>query len=122
MDLSRCIIVTLLAIERFKVTRGFPPPFMADIFVKHHDLNTSNISSNTRKISKFYKPVNPRTSKNGLDSLRCLGLKLWDILPDEIKNATSLSAFTTMIKKWESIKCPCKLCLAYVKNLWYLGV
>ena len=105
----------------FKVTKGLSPPFMADIFVKNHNLDTGNISANTRSQSRFYNPVNPRTSKNGLDSLRCLGPKIWDILPDEMKNATSVPVFTTMIKTMEA-KCPCRLCLVYVKDLGYLGV
>ena len=105
----------------FKVTKGLSIPFMADIFVKHHNLNISNISSNTRKKSRFYNPVNPRTSKNGLDSLRCLGHKIWDILADEIINATSLSAFTTMINKWESIKCPLQTMLNICKESWVSG-
>ena len=51
-----------------------------------------------------------------------LGAKIWDLLPEEIKNASSLSVFKTKIKKWIPKKCPCKLCQTYIKNIGFLSL
>ena len=50
----------LLAIEMFKFVNGLVPPFMANIFANNHNLNTDNVSANTRSQSTFYNPVNPK--------------------------------------------------------------
>ena len=44
-----------------------------------------------------------------------LGAKLWDLLPREIKNRSSLAVCKKKIRKWIPEKCPCKLCQTYLK-------
>ena len=68
-----------LAIEMFKVAKGIPPIFMNDIFAKNGNILTENVSSNTRSKWSFYNPSNPRTVNYGLESLRSLGPKIWNL-------------------------------------------
>ena len=42
----------------------------------------------------------------GLNSLRCFGAKVWDIVPEEIKNLKDLDKFKRKIRHWEPKKLP----------------
>ena len=46
----------------------------------------------------------------GIESVSNLGAKLWNPLPGEIKNSSSLTIFKNKIRKWIPEKYPCKLC------------
>ena len=46
--------------------------------------------------------------------------KLWNLLPGEIKNSSSLTVFKNKIRNWIPEKCPCKLCQTYIKNVGYI--
>ena len=46
-----------------------------------------------------------------------LGSKLWKRLPDEIKNASQLSALKYRIKIWTTDNYPIRFCKIFVKNL-----
>ena len=109
-----------LVIEMYKVFKDIAPAFMKDVFAKHGNAFTENVSSNTRSKSIFYNPSNPKTVKYGLETLRRLGPKIWDMIPTDIKNSTSLSVFKTKIKKWVPHSCPCRLCKLYVPQLGFL--
>ena len=56
---------------------------------QHYDL---------RKNSQFNIPP-IRTVHHGSESISFLGPKLWNILPDRLKNANSIEAFKRQIKK-----------------------
>ena len=60
-----------------------------------------------------------RTVHYGEDSLRYLGPKIWNGLPDDIKESPTLELFKANIKKWVP-KCPCRLCKDYVKGLGFV--
>ena len=111
-----------LAIEMFKVVHGLAPSFMAELFVENRNRNSDNVSANTRSNSRFYNHVNPKTVNYGLESLRCLGPKIWNLVPSDIKNATSVPNFKTMIRKWKPIDCPCRLCLKYIKDVGFINI
>ena len=82
--------------------------FMNDIFSRNENAFADNVI--------FYNPSNPKTLYRGLETLRCLGPKIWDVVPIHIKNSISMSAFKAKIKKWVPHGCPCRLCkLPY----WY---
>ena len=81
---------------------------------------TETVSSNTRAESLFYNPSNPKKVNSGLETIRCLGPKIWEMLPTSLKKSSSLSIFKSEIKKWVPKKCPCKLCKIFVPQLGYL--
>ena len=90
----------VLAVEMFKVIKGIAPTFMNEIFSRNGNAFADNVSSNTRSKSIFYNPSNPKTVYHGLETLKCLGPKIWDMVPIHIKNSISLSAFKAKIKRW----------------------
>ena len=68
-----------------------------------------------RSDSEFQVPkVN--TVKNGHDSLRYFGTKVWSMIPTHIKKHSSLEHFKIEIKRWTPNNCTCKLCKPYIQG------
>ena len=99
----------------------FLPPFMRNIFTKNWNVGSDNLSANTRSNSTFYNYNNLSTRNYRLETVRCLGPKVYDMIPNEIKNSTSVHVFKTKIKKWIPTQCPCRLCLDYIPNIGYIN-
>ena len=54
----------------------------------------------------------------GSETSRILDPKIWDLIPNDIKLASSL--FKSLIKKWAIQSCLCRLCIDYIPNLGFL--
>ena len=109
-----------LAIEMYKVFNGIATAFMSNIFGKHLNADTENLSANTRSATSFDNHHNPNTVKYGLETLRSIGPKIWGMILVALKNTTSLSLFKVRIKKWVPPNCPCRLCKTFVPQLGLL--
>ena len=104
----------ILANEMFKVRNGLSPVLMNDIF-KLRDEQIYNL----RKLSQFYRPkVN--SVYNGTGSVSFLGPKIWNLVPNELKDIGNLVVFKKVIKKWSPEKCPCRLCKEYIRNVRFI--
>ena len=57
-----------------------------------------SVQYNLRHASEFSVP-NVKSTFHGTESLSYLGPKIWDLLPKELKEPSSLSAFKKAIKK-----------------------
>ena len=93
---------------------------MKEVFPENLNILSGNISANTRSHSTFYNPSNPKKVNSGLETLRSLDPKIWDMIPIEIKSNPSLDVFKCNIKKWIPRKCPCRLCKVFVPQLGFL--
>ena len=51
-----------------------------------------------------------------LHSLSYFSSKIWDIIPDEIKNSWSFDEFEITIRKWVFSNCHWKLCRSYIQH------
>ena len=109
-----------LAIEMYKVFKNIAPSLLSDVFERHLNVDTENVSSNTRSAKSFYNRNNPKTVKYGLETLRSLGPKIWNMVPVDLKNTLSLPSFKGKIKKWVPYDCPCRLCKIFVPNLGFV--
>ena len=58
----------------------------------------------------------------GTDTNTNLGPKIWKLVPDEIKNSSSLLVFKSRIKTWTTDNWPCRLCKTFVKDLGFTEV
>ena len=58
--------------------------------------------------------------KYGTETITSLSAKIWNILPNEYKELTSLSTFISKIKNWETDECPCRLCKTYIQRIGFL--
>ena len=105
----------MLAIEMFKVYRSMSSPIFSEL------LRQRDICYDLRSKSNFAVP-NIKSVFHGSESISYLGPKIWDIVPLELKELTSLNAFKKRIKNWQPKKCPCRLCKQYVLNLGFISL
>jgi len=105
--------IHFLAIEIYKFLNNLSPEIMKNIF----HLNTE-IPYNLRERNIFYSN-NPKTVTYGLQSITYLSSKIWSIVPENIKSATSVSQFKTSIRKWKPKECPCRICKNYIQHVGF---
>ena len=63
---------------------------------------------------------NIKTTHYGIQSVKFLGLKIWAMVPQNIKNCKSLQEFKKLIKVWKPKACPCRMCKKYVANIGFI--
>ena len=51
------------------------------------------------------------------ETISSLAPKIWELVPNEIKNATSLGLFKKQFKFCRADKCVCRLCNIYKSNI-----
>ena len=103
--------IQAIAIELYKVVHNLSPKMMNQIFV---------IKESRYPSKSIFQTNNIRTTKYGLESLKYLGPKILELIPEEIKNISSLELFKRKIKEWCPKNCPCKLCKLYVQGVGYV--
>ena len=100
-----------LAVEMYKVEQNLSPAPFQELFQR---IDSSN--HNKWLIPKV------RTVDYGIETVRYRGPKTWELLPNEIKNAKSLSDFKAKVKHWKPKGCTCRLCKIYVRNLGFTKI
>ena len=103
----------LLAIEMYKAINKLSPSLMTELF-KTKDMKYKLRNENT------FASSNIHTTCYGIDSVSYLGPRIWDQVPNVIKNSNTLNIFKNKIKTWTPKHCPCRLCKVYIKNLGFL--
>ena len=98
----------------FKVKHNMAPEIMYEVFKLKAE------SYITRKKSEFERR-NVKTVLYGSETLSSLGPQIWDLIPKELKNVTSLNVFKSKIKTWSTQHCPCRLCKKYINNLGFIN-
>ena len=112
--------IQTLAIEMYRSMHNLSPIFMNEVFMERI-LDVNNVSSNTRSKSSFYNYANPRSTRYGLETLRHIGPRIWNMIPSEIKDLSTLEKFKSEIKQWTPSECPCRLCRTYIPNLGFIN-
>ena len=106
--------IQLLAIELFKIKNNLSVTLMNDIF------QPRAVSYNLRSLIDFTRP-NVNSKHFGISYLRYMAVKVWDMVPNEMKNVNEIESFKNNIRKWEPVNCYCKLCLDYVSCVGYVN-
>ena len=103
----------LLMIEFHKYLNDLSPDIMSDIF---------KLKENTYNLRNFhiFECQNPRTKTFGLDSVAYRASQLWNIVPEEIRNSTSLPMFKKKIKKVPLILCSCNCCKKFIHHVGFI--
>ena len=101
---------------RWHTTNGLCPIIMNEVF-NFQENERYNLRSGIHLASR-----NMHTAHFGTDTISSLGPKLWKLIPDKIKHASTLSAFKAKIKSWAINNCPCKLCKIFIKDLGFVEV
>ena len=107
---QRCI--NFLMTEVYKYINGLSPDLMNDVFI---------VRENTYNIRNFnmFKSENPRSNKYGLETIAYRSGQLWNAVPDQIRQSSSLTIFKNKIKNWNCDSCPCTYCKTYIANLGF---
>ena len=66
--------------------------------------------------------TNVRSLFHGSESISCLGSKIWGIVPSELKELTSVSAFKKSIEDYRPKNRPCRLCKKYGSTVGFITV
>ena len=97
--------IQVLATELYKVVNRISTETIKEVFPFNE-----NTSYNKKKI--YSTPIKLVTF--GSETLSSLTPKIWELVPVEIKNVTSIAFLKGAITKWKPINCPCCLCRTYV--------
>ena len=73
---------------------------------------------NLRQVSEFSWPM-VKSGCYGTESILYLGPKIWDILPESLKNTENLEHFKKVIKTWKPENCPCRY-KVYIESVGFL--
>ena len=104
----------VLVTEIYQVRNGIAPEIMKDIF------ELQNPSYNLRLSCNQLRRENKNTVHYGLQSVRYLGLKIWELVSNNIKYSNSLSKFKKLIKSWKPEACPCRPYKIYIAQVGFI--
>ena len=97
----------------YKVVNNIAPTIASELF------SFSNINYDLRSGSQFHQP-SANTVWNGQETISYLGPKIWNMVPEQMKQKSSLFAFKREIKQWVPDKCLCRICKNYLPNLGFI--
>jgi hypothetical protein len=92
-----------IAIEAYKIIYMLGPSYLSDLLEeKSHDHNIrSERNASQPKVN---------TISYGINSFRYKGAKIWNSLPNNLKNSASLDEFKKLVKTWYGPKCNYQMC------------
>ena len=105
--------IQTLAIMMDKVVSNIAPTIVSELFF------FSNVNYGLRSGSQFHQP-SANTVWNGQETISYLGPKIWNMVPEEMKQKSSLFAFKKEIKQWVRKNCPCWICKKYLPNIGFI--
>ena len=97
----------------FKVKHKLSPEITGDVVIE-----STKDQYNLRNRPDFITP-HVHSVFHGTESISYLGLKMWDIVPEESKHKKSLNSFKESIKMWVATNCPCRLCKVYLDGVGF---
>ena len=98
----------VLATEIFKAKNDLSPEIMKEVF----ELKEPSYSLRSKR--NHFARENVKTTHYGIQSIKHLAPKIWDLVPDQIKRCGSLTKFKHFIKSWSPNDCPCRLWKTYI--------
>ena len=96
-----------------KVVNNIAPTIVSELF------SFSNVNYILRSGSQFDQP-SANTVWNGQEPISYLEPKIWNTVPEEMKQKSSLFAFKREIKQWVPNNCPCRICKNYSPNIGFI--
>ena len=96
----------ILATEIFKIKNSLAPEIMTEVF--------------EIKEASHFKRENVKSTHYGIQSVRHLGPKMWNVVPQNIRESSSLNEFNSSIKFWKPDTCPCRLCKNYIAQVGFI--
>ena len=103
----------VLATEIFKAKNDLTPEIMKEVF----ELKEPSYSLFSKR--NYFVGGNVKTTHYGIQSIKYLGPKIWDLILDQIKHCGLSTKFKHFIKSWSSSGCPCRLCKTYIAKVGF---
>ena len=97
----------------YKVVNKIETTIVSELF------SFSNVDYSLRSGSQFHQP-SANTAWNGQETVSYLRSKIWNMVPEEMKQISSLFAFKREIKQWVPKNCPCRICKNYLPNIGFI--
>ena len=88
-------------------------PLLNEVFVprqSNYELYGNNFLERRRVKSVRY----------GTEPISSLAPKIWEILPNAIKDSDTLQIFKANVKKLVPVECPCRLCKIYLPQVGFV--
>ena len=104
--------IQTLAIELYKVANNISPEIMKLVFPLENKLRYPN--------QNIFITSNVKTVSWGTESLRHIGPKIWQKIPNSIKILKTLNLFKNKIRKWKPENCPCRLCKSFISGVGFI--
>lgn len=101
-----------LATQMYKVKHHLSPLPMQALF-------TEKEQRYNLRTKRSWDTHTMRTVNYGIETIRNMGPKTWDLVPPDIKQSKSLLEFKKRINEWKTTDCQCRLCKTYVYGLGY---
>ena len=98
----------------FKVKNSLAPEIMTEVF------EIKEPQYNLRSEASHFERENFNSTHYGIQSVRHLGPKIQNIVPQNITESSSLNEFKSLIKFWKSDTCPCRLCKNYIAQVGFI--
>ena len=92
-----------IAIEMFKCVKNISPIFLKNMFAyqdQPYKLGGGGVIQSLVRTTSF-----------GINSFRYEGTKIWNNVPQQIKNANDVKEFKQLIQQWYGPKCHCRNCI-----------
>ena len=103
----------VLATEVFKVHKNISTELMQELFYvrqTHYKLRNPHHFA-IPSINSVY---------HGFESISNLGPRIWNLVPNRLKELSSISSFKNENKRWQPEFCPCRLCKTYIPRVGFL--
>ena len=97
----------------YKVVNNIAPTIVSELF------SFSNVNYYLRSGSQFHQQ-SPKTVWNGQETISYLGPKIWNMVPDEMEQKSSLFAFKRNIKQWVPDNYLCRIGKNYLPNIGFI--
>ena len=80
------------------------------------------LSENMYNLRNFhiFQTENPGSLIYELDAFHYCASQLWQKVPIDIREATSIALFKYCIKTWKCEDCPCRSCKIFIQNVGYI--
>ena len=102
-----------LATEMYKIKNHLSPLAVREFFPE-------KVHKQELRYKRHWETYNVRTVKYGTETIKHMGPKTWNLVPNEIRESKSLLEFKQKIKRWKPKKCTCRLCKTYIYDLGFL--
>ena len=108
--------IKISAAELFKIKNGLSIDIMAQLICKRNSVGYT-LRSQTDFSLPQVKAVN-----YDLKALRYFGPKIWNILPNDIKNSRTLRESSKKVKSWIPWNCPSRICENYIYQVGFTNI